>query len=393
MEAKTISSDVTRDFFLMVLSLFVFFFHLGRGSLASWDEAIYAAVARETLQTHHWWMPTYVGNLWLEKPPLCIWLIGFFYKIFGISEFSVRFFSALCGLGTIGVTYVLGAKLFNRWTGFFSAMVLLTSGHFPHYARFGDMDAPLVFFMSASLLFFWLGRGKKIYFSLSGLMLGLAFLTKGVAAVFVLPIMWIYCIGAGELWILKSPAYWTGMLICAAVAIPWNVWEILKFPHSYAIDIHQQILLRLTEGFEGHRGNLGFYFEVISSKYHPWILPALLALPLFILKAFRTRKKEMVFVTVWMLVVFAGVSAVSTKLHWYILPFYPALSICVAWLFACVISEKYTPVVSVFFVGILALHVHKRFFEADYSHDIKSISPSVQKIVPEKEKIFLYHSN
>lgn len=379
-------------FFLVALSSFVLFFQLGHGSLTSWDEAIYGTIAREMLRSGDWLRPTFQSNLWLEKPPLCIWAITFLYHMFGINEFTVRFFSAACGFGTILITYLIGSKLFSPWIGFLSGMFLVTSKHFPKRARLGVMDAPLVFFMSLALLFFWLGRKKKIYFIFFGISLGLAFMIKGGAAFFVLPITWIYCWWANELFILKKPFYWLGILICAAVALPWNLYEILVYPQVYGIDLYTQIFRRITEAYEGHQGGFGYYFEVISSKYLPWVVLLPVALPFFILKAIRDKNKEIIFILVWIIFIFSSLTLVRTKLSWYFLPIYPAVSICVAYAFGQIVKEKYALLVGGMFLITAIGHGFAHFFKSDYNPDLKSISASVKKVVPEGRVLFLYHS-
>ena len=109
--------------FLAPLSLFFLLYRLGSGSLASWDEAIYASVAKEVVQSGDWLRLTLDGSLWFDKPPLAIWMTTVFYKLFGVHEFSARLFSALCGVGAVVTTYFFGRELFNRWTGFVGALV------------------------------------------------------------------------------------------------------------------------------------------------------------------------------------------------------------------------------------------------------------------------------
>ncbi len=384
--------NLGRDLFFVAFSAFVLFFHLGRGSLATWDETIYGVIAREMVQAHHWLIPTYGGHVWLEKPPLCLWMIAFCYKMFGITEFSVRFFSALCGWGTVLTTYVIGSKLFNRWVGFLGGMFLLTSKHFIQHARLGFMDAPLVFFISLALLFFWLGREKKGFFALSGLALGLAFLTKGPAAILVIPITWIYCVWAQELSILKKPSYWTGILICLLIVVPWHAYAILQDSNQFFTDFHHQVLQRFAEHLPDHPGGPGFYLKVIFNKYRPWILFLVPALPFFVFQTIRMKNKEMIFVTVWIFCTLGLWTLVKTRLHWYILPIYPALSICVACVCAKVVKEKYILPAGIVFLITIASHVKRNVFEANYNPDLKSISASVKNIVPEGKVVFLYNS-
>jgi 4-amino-4-deoxy-L-arabinose transferase-like glycosyltransferase len=386
------TTALTRDLFFVTFSAFVLFFQLGRGSLATWDEATYGVIAREMVRSHHWLIPTYDGHVWLEKPPLCLWAIAFFYKCFGITEFSVRFFSALCGWGTVLVTYVFGAKLFNRWTGFLAGMFLLTAKHFTQHARLGYMDAPLVFFISLAFLFFWLGRERKGYFYLFGVALGLAFLTKGLAALVVIPVTWLYCAWAGELEILKKPSYWIGILIGLLIFIPWNAYAILSNASQYGADLHQQVFMRFTQSIDDHVGGPQFYFKVILNKFRPWVFLLIPALPLFIYKTMRTKSKEMILITVWALCVLALWTFVRTKLHWYILPVYPALSICIAWVCAKWVREKWMLPAAVIFMLTIAGHAMGNVFAANYSADLKGISSEVKRIVPEGKIVSLYNS-
>ena len=382
-----------RDLFFAAFAGFVMLFQLGQGSLATWDEATYGVIAREMVRSGNWLIMTYDGHVWLEKPPLGIWMIALSYKMFGISEFSVRLFSALCGWGTILVTYAIGAKLFNRWTGFLAGMFLLTAKHFTQHARLGFMDAPLVLFISLALLFFWMGREKNRFFYLSGVFLGLAFLTKGFAALLVIPVTWLYCAWAGELSILKKPSYWLGILLGLWVVIPWNAYAVFRDSQQYASDFQQQVLQRFMKPIEDHPGGLGFYFKVMTNKFRPWIFLVFPALPFFVFKAIRMKSKEMMFVVVWIACAFGMWTLVRTKLHWYILPIYPALSISLAYVFAKFVKEKYVlPVALMFFLSI-AGHAKKNVFAANYSPDLKSISESVKRIVPAGKTVSLYHSN
>ncbi len=385
--------ELLRDLFLVAVSAFALFFQLGQGSLATWDEATYGVIAREMLRSNHWLIPTYGGQVWLEKPPLCIWMIAFFYKMFGISEFTVRFFSAICGWGTVMLTYLIGAKLFDRWVGFLGGMFLLTAKHFTQHARLGFMDAPLVFFISLALLFFWLGREKKWFFALFGLALGLAFMTKGLAALLVIPITWIYCVWAKEVSILKTPAYWIGILISLMLFIPWNAYVVLRDPHQFFADFHHQIFLRLTTPLPDHPGGIGFYFKVILNKFRPWIFLVIPALPFFVFETFRTKNKAMIFIAVWIFFALGFWTLVRTKLHWYILPIYPALSLSLACVFARFVKEKYILPVGIMFLLTIASHAKRNVFAANGSPDLKNIAASVKNVVPEGKVVALYNSN
>ena len=368
-------------------------YRLGSGSLASWDEAIYASVAKEALRSGDWLHLTLNGALWFDKPPLAIWVTAFFYKIFGINEFSARLFSGLCGAGTVLVTYFLGRQLLNRWTALLGALVLLTSSHFIRFARFGMMDAPVTFFMSLALYFFWMGQNRNRYLIFSGVAIGLAVMTKGFTAFLVFPVIWIYCLWTSRLSVLARSSYWVGVMVAVLIALPWHLYELWGHRSAFMNDVVVRHLFdRTTTSLDGHTGGLFFYMRVLVNKFHPWILIGIISAPFFLFKAVKDREEEIVFLTVWMFFIFFVISAVRTKLAWYLLPVYPALSLSVAYFVAMVFRERSAWVAKGMFLVIVALHVpYSHIFDHDYSRDLKGIAPAVTARVAAGQPVFLYN--
>ena len=379
--------------FLFLLSSFFLLYGLGRGSLASWDEAIYATVAKEIIQSGNWLRLTLSGGLWADKPPLCVWATALFYKLFGVNEFTARFFSALCGIGTVIVTYLFGCRLMNRWPAFLGALVLLSSSHYVHFARFGMTDAPLTFFISLALYFFWLGHERNRYLIFSGIAIGLAVMTKSFAGFFVFPIIWIYCWWSKDVEILTRSSYWIGVMIVAAIALPWNLYELVTNRSGYVNEaIVKHLFLRTFTSLEGHTGNLYYYIRILVNKYHPWILVAIVSAPFFLFKSIKKRFKEDIFLTVWMFFIFLVITLMQTKLDWYILPLYPALSLTVGYLLAKIFGEDQRNFVRAMFMVVMALHIpYSHIFNCDYSADIKGIAPLVQTEVPRDKMLYLYN--
>ena len=66
--------------------------------------------------------------------------------LLGISEFAARVPSAILGMLTLFVTYLLGKELFNRAVGFSSALALSSASWFLYRARSGNLDVFLTFF-------------------------------------------------------------------------------------------------------------------------------------------------------------------------------------------------------------------------------------------------------
>ncbi|HTL70636.1 MAG TPA: glycosyltransferase family 39 protein [Candidatus Eisenbacteria bacterium] len=378
--------------YLAALSLFFMISGLGRGSLASWDEALYASVAKEMVLRGDWLHLTFGGEAWTDKPPLAIWATAFFYKFFGINELTSRLFSALCGAGTVLVTYLLGRRLFNRWTGLLAALVLLNSTHFLRFARFGMLDGPLTLFITLCLYFFWRGRERNRYFIFSGVALGLAFMTKGFAAFLVFPVIFLHCLLAGEMELLARSSYWIGVMVAVAIALPWHLYDLLSSQGAFMQDvIVKHLFERTTSAVEGHAGNWYFYIRTFINKYHPWVLIGIFSAPFFLFKALKERRPEFVFTSAWIFGIWAVITMIRTKLGWYILPLYPALSVTVGWMLARWIKEKRAVLIQVVFIGAMALHVpYSHLWNADYAHAIKGIAPEVVERVPAGETVHLY---
>ncbi|MBP7217065.1 MAG: glycosyltransferase family 39 protein, partial [Candidatus Omnitrophica bacterium] len=65
--------SILKQFYCLALGFIatlVIFWNLGAGSLISWDECLYAQVAREILINHNWIDLTWMGLPWSDKPPL-----------------------------------------------------------------------------------------------------------------------------------------------------------------------------------------------------------------------------------------------------------------------------------------------------------------------------------
>ena len=177
---------------LILIAGFVILWNIGTGSLLSWDEAVYAQVSKEILRSNNYVDLTWAGKTWSDKPPLYMWMTVVFYKIFGIGEFAARLFSALCGIGTVIVTYLFALKLYSRRAAFAASLILASTLHFIWASKVGMLDAALTFFISLSLYWFIIGIERKIFLTLSALAFGAAFLTKGFGALLIPIILTAY---------------------------------------------------------------------------------------------------------------------------------------------------------------------------------------------------------
>ena len=141
---------------ILFVSGLVFFTNLGGPRLWDRDEPRNAGCAAEMLQRADWVTPVFNDELRSHKPVLLYWLMMSAYTVFGVSEFSARFWSACLGTGTVLLTYFIGQRLFHPRVGLWAAVMLATSLMFVVASRAATPDAVLVFCSTAALaLYVW----------------------------------------------------------------------------------------------------------------------------------------------------------------------------------------------------------------------------------------------
>jgi hypothetical protein len=105
----------------------------------------------------------------------------------------------------------------------------------------------------------------------------------------------------------------------------------------------------------------------------------------------RQKEKEHLLPAIWAGTVLVIFSIVKTKLHWYMIPIYPALSMMAGW-GAGKLFRKYTvPIISVLaFVSLSYLSIDKGIFDLDYSPGIKQAATLAMDKLPEGKELFMY---
>lgn len=355
--------------------------NLGGPRLWDRDEPRNAGCAEEMLARHDWIVPTFNGELRTHKPVLLYWAMMAADQLPVDREFAARLPSALCGIGTLIVTFLIGNRIYGESTGRLAALILASSIMFVVAGRAATPDATLTFLTTLALYVFvcaafaplppgkaeahaTLERGWQVsQWNAIGLYaaMAVAVLAKGpvgfvlpwtVVLAFTLldhhsefvdaPIKWHRrCIKLLH-WLvgMLQPEYFvrnlrqlrpvTLVVAMAAIALPWYVWVGIRTDGEWLRGFFvEHNLERALRPLEGHSGGLWFYPVAILAGFFPW---SVFMVPLGIFsshaRALPLRERRATsFFWIWIFVYVAAFSLARTKLPSYVTPTYPALAL------------------------------------------------------------------
>ncbi len=121
---------------------------IGNNAISLWDqdEAAYAGFGKQMIETGDYVIPQYTWSAVHRKTPLHFWLIAVAFKIFGINEFAVRFFSSTAIFLIYVLIFVYGKKFLDKKEALLASLVLGTSIFMPALAKIAVTDGVLLFF-------------------------------------------------------------------------------------------------------------------------------------------------------------------------------------------------------------------------------------------------------
>lgn len=142
----------SRSWLILLLFLFLFLsiVTLSRNPLQNDDAALYALAAKNAV-VHNQWLAQFItpGDLssFLDKPPLGIWLLAWFPKIFGVNELTIHFPNVIYFTLLLTIMYFSLAKLSSKKLAFYSTLITATSLCLVVYSRAPKLDVLLTLFV------------------------------------------------------------------------------------------------------------------------------------------------------------------------------------------------------------------------------------------------------
>lgn len=397
---------------ILLLSAVLFFSNLWVGDLGL-DSCAYATISRSILRTNDWVVPHYehcqeFADCWLH-PPLFYWMTALSFKLFGVNEFAARFISALLGVGTICLVFLIGCRAGGSWKeGFLSSFVLLSTQQFLDLSRKCQLDVPLAFFTTLSVLFLVLALQKEKYYVLMGISTGLAVLTKGLPGLAVFGIVFLYFIFEGDYKYFLSSRLFLSLIPFFLTLCIWVIplileGELKNFIHYY---FRSQIWNNLTPSPAAKDLTAldkihGFfwYIIVLAKRYWPWF-PFLVVSFYLGIKKRKANKLFLIFV-LWISILLLAFSLGGTKFYRYLAPAYPAFALLIGVVWAKRISDKTFKAVIILstalsLILLLATSLSPLYFGKIGGPDkteIKKISPYIKSLTQEGAIVSVYNLN
>jgi 4-amino-4-deoxy-L-arabinose transferase-like glycosyltransferase len=199
------------------------------------------------------------------------------------------------------------------------------------------LDSLFTLLFLLTLCCFYLGyekeEGRRQYYLSAGLFMGLGVLTKGPVAYLTLPIFLIFAFSQRGLRKFWGYDLLLGCLLSLTVVLAWLIPGCVVGGEEYTKRILlKQMVGRLAGSMRHfHPEPFLFYFPRFSVEFLPWIV----FLPTAFVLAFRreeaSRRKELLFLSVWFIFVFVFFTFIKGKKDNYILPLYPAAAILLGW--------------------------------------------------------------
>lgn len=340
---------------LALLCALLFFTGLGYRGLWETDEARYAEIAREMVESGDWVTPRLNYVKYFEKPALTHWLVGlsfapFFpdpadYKqgaadpayavareaFYAKADYLARLTPAVFASLTVLLVYLLGARLWEPRSGFYAGVVLATGLMFWTLSQVLLVDMVLCCGVALAVWGAWelrSGHRRGLYAFWVGCAMG--FMTKGLLgpglpAIAVLA----YIAVSGEWVLLRALAHWHGPLVFLVLVAPWNLWMSIVNP-EYPAYFVQENFGRLLAGEEFKRAQpFWYYLPLLPAALLPWLA----LLPWALWQAWPGRawrapaQRPWLFVAAWAVVPFLFLSASSSKMMHYVLPVLPPLAL------------------------------------------------------------------
>jgi 4-amino-4-deoxy-L-arabinose transferase-like glycosyltransferase len=329
----------------------------GNNLVGLWDrdEPRYAQTAKQMLQSDppDWVVPRLLDNVRTAKPIFIYWCQMAAMRLMGAGDFAARLPSGLAIAATLLVVGLTLLRFAGAERAFWAVLILACSGLVMAAGKMAITDGVLLLWITiAQICLFAVYSGKARWKTalVMWIAIALAALTKGpvVLGVSLMTMLTLAVVDSVRLAVaresrpfpgIQSPLWkkairwWPrtrplmGLLVVAVICSPW-LWLIhQRAPGFLSRAIGYDVITRIVEPLEGHKGRFGFYFVSLWGTYMPWslLLPATFIVGWRNLRFRTVRFAFAAAVGPWVMF-----EILQTKLIHYVLPIFPPLAFLTA---------------------------------------------------------------
>ena len=263
---------------------------------SGWANAFYSAAAQAGSQS---WKAFLFGSsdaansITVDKPPLSLWLPSLGIRIFGLNTWSILVPQALMGVASVAILWDAVRRPFGETAGLIAGLVLALTPVAVTIFRYNNPDALLVLLMITAVwaLLRAVEDGRFRWLVLSGVCVGLGYLTKQLEVALVMPALALGYLVAGPRSALDRVWRLLLALGAALAAAGWWVLLVQLWPadrRPWIGGTQHNSILELTLNYNGigrlngdEPGSVGalgvgspVHFGGRTSKY-PWGQPGI----------------------------------------------------------------------------------------------------------------------
>jgi len=223
-------------------------------------------------EAHYWMWSERLAPAYFSKGPGIAFVMRASTALFGANEFGVRFFSPVLAAGTSLLLFYFARRLFGATAGWWAVVALNVLPIFNIGAFLMTIDALSVFFWLAAMFTFWLALEKSPrlswYWPLTGLLIGLGFLSKYTNAFQLVSVLLILALAPRLRQEFARPGFYLLLAVLALCAVPPIVWNA---QHAWITLTHLRSRGGLEEGFGFHLAEILSFLGEHFLAYSPFL--------------------------------------------------------------------------------------------------------------------------
>jgi len=312
----------TRDIILIIFIGISTFFVNNKVLFPGIMESRNIVTAREMVSKGNYMIPTMNGELRLEKPPLPTWIAAGVEYISPDNLILQRIMAGLIALLLVFFLYKLAYELTsNRNFSLVSSLVLMTSYNIILMGRTASWDIYCHSFMLGAIYFLFRAlkrEGPHLFgFLLSGIFMGLSFLSKGPVSFYALLLPFL--LSLPFLKNLKYKGKFKSLILMVVVMLIISTWwYILLLVFHY--DEFSYVIHKESGAWINHNVRPWYYYSTFFLETGVWALLLLSAIILPFVRSKFKMTRENLFMIMWLLFQLVLLSLLPEKKNRYLLP-------------------------------------------------------------------------